>query len=214
MYFREYSRASIEHLVVTGTAQNSAANYGVSVEYDSDNVWRVALVHHLLPSENRGKHNVYIEVLDKKGQRVSGLEAAWEWYGQLPHEPSPPISLDKGDDEPAGNLPIFKGQRISVWISGESSDKVHNLHTMHADEGDGNTWGHHSFYVVFQRAGSSIVAPPVDDDVEARLARLEKRIADLDPLERWAMGLSYKQRGVARVLEPVTRPVFSVDSDG
>lgn len=193
MNFKRYNQEAVQYFGATGTAKNDAKAYGVTVEANQSNVWRVALVHHLLPAENRGKHNVYIEVLDEDGQRVNGLEAEWTWKGRKAHEPANPVELDKGNNEPAGNLPIFTNQYVSVWINGESSDKVHGMHTMHADEGDGNTFGHHSFYVVFQRDGSGGVAPPVDDSIEERLTRLEERIADLAPLERWARGLAYKR---------------------
>jgi hypothetical protein len=60
------------------------------------------------------------------------------------------------------NIAVFPRQKVSVWIKGlnkddqDKSDRVENLHTMHGDEkGAGgeiwNSFGHHSFYVVFQR---------------------------------------------------------------
>jgi hypothetical protein len=72
------------------------------------------------------------------------------------------VPLDKPDSEPAGNIAMFKGQIVSVWMNGlagdatDKSDRLENIHTNHPDEPlpDGELWntiGHHSFYVIFQR---------------------------------------------------------------
>jgi hypothetical protein len=90
--------------------------------------------------------------------RNPALRIGWTWEGRQPHEAADPRSLDKPDNEPAGNVDIFRGQHIEVWIQGDglSSDHVLNMHSDHADEpGPGgelwNSRGHHSFYVAFQR---------------------------------------------------------------
>ena len=55
------------------------------------------------------------------------------------------------------DFPMGAGATYSVWMKGEQgesndpSDRVTGLHTRHKDEAPGNTWGHNSFYVVFQR---------------------------------------------------------------
>lgn len=69
---------------------------------------------------------------------------------------------------------------------------------------------HISTFAVWQEVDGDTVTPPVDGDIEDRLAAVE---AELESMRKWAEGMAYRQQGVARVLEPVTRPVFSVDSD-
>jgi hypothetical protein len=151
-----------------GEPINDAEQYGVRiVESDvteGEIYWKVIGIHHLLPRENFGNHNVYIEALDEEGQRIKNPHAwaGWTWIGRRPGERADPVALDKPAYEAAGNIAMHFGQNISTWIKGLSSDAndksdwVENLHTSHPDEPspDGsllNTLGHHSFYVVFQR---------------------------------------------------------------
>ncbi|MEZ4673992.1 MAG: N-acetylmuramidase domain-containing protein [Caldilineaceae bacterium] len=121
--------------------------------------WRIIGVHHLTPEENGSRHNAFVEVLDEQGNRVRNpnVKIGWTWEGRS--EPDLTSPLDKRDEEPAGDVPIEKGMRLALWLTGDGmpSDRVANLHYEHDDEktADGQTWnsfGHHSFYVVFQRA--------------------------------------------------------------
>lgn len=138
--------------------------------------WKLMSATHLLPSENLGRHNVYVSVVDDMGNRVTdaNLRIGWSWEGRRDDEPAPPLPLDKRDGEPPGNLPLFSpGMKASVWITGDGnpSDKVVNLHTNHPDElGPGgevwNSVGHHSFNLIFQRVKKAIgppVTPPPDE---------------------------------------------------
>ena len=144
------------------------AQYGVEiVEADvaeGETYWKIIGVHHLLPEENRSKQNVFLEALDEAGQRIPHpfAWAGWGWEGMRPDERADPAHLDKPHGEPAGNIAVFPPQKVAVWIKGlsrdaqDKSDRVKSLHTMHGDEhGPGgevwNSYGHHSFYVVFQR---------------------------------------------------------------
>jgi hypothetical protein len=112
----------------------------------------------MLPDENRGNHHIYLEALDESGQRVQGPcgWAGWSWEGRRADEPANPVPLDKPDSEPAGNIAMFKGQIVSIWMNGlagdatDKSDRLENIHTNHPDEPlpDGELWntiGHHSF---------------------------------------------------------------------
>ncbi len=147
---------------------DSAEQYGVKIiEADvaeGETYWRVIGVHHLLPRENFSNHHVYLEALDEDGNRIKNPPAwaGWTWEGKRPDERANPVILDKPENESAGNIMLFFGQKASVWMKGtnrdgqDNSDRVENLHTAHPDEPlpDGtllNTLGHHSFYVVFQR---------------------------------------------------------------
>jgi hypothetical protein len=60
------------------------------------------------------------------------------------------------------------------------------LHTRHADEAPGNTYGHHSFYVVFQR---TLKGPTVLDEkavLSAARKQLDEQIAGDAPFAVYA----------------------------
>ena len=69
---------------------------------------------------------------------------------------------------------MWANTQYQVSVANQPSDTVIGLHTGHPDEpGGGNTWGHHSFYVVFQRRPVQYVPeppqpepPPVVEPVE------------------------------------------------
>lgn len=156
---------------------HGAAKYGVevipAVVQPGQVYWRVIGIHHLLPEENMSNRNVFMDVLDEQGNRIKNpiIWAGWTWEGIQGHERADPTPLDKPDNETAGNISVGGNQKIAVWIKGRSrasndkSDWVTGLHTGHPDEvlPDGrklNTWGHHSFYVVFQRTVKTGATPP------------------------------------------------------
>lgn len=179
---KQYNNRFLDHFKQTGAPFDDAGpRYGVRVQAAAvavgETYWRVVGVHHLTPEENQGNHAVFIEALDESGQRVAGppVWVGWTWEGRQAHEEARPQPLDKGANEPAGNIPVNKGQALSIWIAGQSanaadkSDQVANLHTAHPDERGpgGELWNsvfHHSFYVVFQRtrkaAGAGVPTPP------------------------------------------------------
>ena len=140
-----------------------AANYGVHIQPINASAeatyWKLLGIYHLAPDENNGRHNAFVEVLDEEGKRIpqrDHLRVGWTWEGKSDGPPQP-ARLDKPNDEPAADVPIEKGMTLHLWIEGEGpSDRVVGLHTRHADEPgqqnpQGNTYGHHSFYIVFQR---------------------------------------------------------------
>ncbi len=135
--------------------------------------WRVIGVHHLTPEENQGKHAVYVDALDSAGERVDDptLRVHWGWAGQRADEMAPPRALDKPDNEPAANVEMYGGQIVWVELGGDGlpSERVAGMHTAHADEpGPGgenwNSYGHHSFYVVFQRTVAGVVTPEIETE--------------------------------------------------
>jgi hypothetical protein len=159
---------------------NALSKFGVQVvtadAVPGETYWRVIGIHHLLPMENRGDHHIYLEALNEAGERISPppLEAVWadSQFGNI----SEPVKLEKPAMEPAGNIPMFEGNKYKVRIRGlalnakDKSDAVANLHTDHLDEPQpsdglgGSTRFHHSFYVVFQRtrkgADGPVIPPP------------------------------------------------------
>lgn len=159
----------------TGQPLNLAGQYGVSVvKAPVGPAWRCIGIYHLAPDENNRRHNVFVDVLDEQGKRLRSPLIRWTWWIDQPVQT---VRLDKPDDEPATDIPVEKSYTVTLWVDGDGlrSDSVASLHVRHADEGVQNTYGHHSFYVVFQRRRGDIIAPPgpveppVDNDELAAL---------------------------------------------
>ena len=115
--------------------------------------WKVIGIYHLLGSENQGGHSIFVEALDENGERARdpGLRIGWTWEGKN-DGPALQKRLDKPNSEPASNIGLENGMIVRLWVEGdEASDEVSGLHTRHPDEEPGNSFGHHSFYVIFQR---------------------------------------------------------------
>lgn len=157
--------------------ENRALNYGVRiVPYLGASVfyWKCIGVYHLLPKENKGNHNIYLETLDELGQRVQAY-VRWTWVGKKPSENAPDKKIDKPLREFGADIALHGGQNVSMKAIGLNPDKpepgetVENIHTSWPDEPGGNQMGHHSFYVVFQKVktGSTppIIIPPVEPPI-------------------------------------------------
>ncbi len=157
------------------TILHTAAPYAVRLQQHAAGneavVWRVIGVHHLTPDENRGRHAVYVDVVDEAGNRVRdpNLRLCWGWEGQRRGEYADPKAFDKPDNEPATHVDLYSGQLLWVQIEGDglASDQVLNCHTNHPDERgpNGQIWnsvGHHSFYVLFQRCRQSVTETTPD----------------------------------------------------
>ena len=163
------NRATADPTTILGNAAAYAVGLQRATVAAGQVGWRVLGVHHLSPAENRGGHHIYVDVVDEQGQRLRdpSLRLRWGWEGQRADEAAPPRAFDKGDNEPATNVDVNSGQIVWVEVEGQglASDRVHNMHTKHADEPGpgGETWnsiGHHSFYILFQRVAEG--ARPVD----------------------------------------------------
>jgi len=170
---------------------NTAADYGVNIQRSpAPTAWRCIGVYHLSPGENRGRHNVFVEVLDTNGLRTTTPVIKWSWWIDASTQT---LKLDKPLDEPAADIPIEAKSTITLRVDGGGypSDTVGNIHSRHADEGPEkwNSWGHHSFYVVFQLQSGNVVTPtppgPTDPTqpptltVEQRLTAAEAEIKRL-----------------------------------
>lgn len=183
---------------------NDAVAYAASIAKSPPGpAWRCIGIYHLKPNENQGRHNVFVEVLDENGNRTRAPQIAWTWWLDAPTQYR---LLDKPDNEPACDIPIAAGATITLRVAdGIPSDSVGNLHTRWADEGNGNTWGHHSFYVVFQRKRGAVVTPPVEPTkppisdgsatdqrigaLEADVKRLQQNIDALwQKIDEWSAG--------------------------
>ena len=123
--------------------------------------WKVKRVHHLTPDENRGNHNIYVNVYTG-----SDLPAWDEQVQMFWPDGTAIIPLEKPPPEAMGNG-ILGRNAIGVMVQSElESDLVLNLHTDHPDEpalpsGDlGNTNGHHSFLVDWVLTVKGTAEPP------------------------------------------------------
>lgn len=160
---------------------NQATNYGIwIVKLNRALVYQCIGVYHLKPEENRGRHHIFIDVLDEEGRRYKEASILWRWVGSAWHT----LRLTKPDNEPAADIPLSKGMVVTLQVNG-LSDTASGFTSSWPDEGPGNTLYHHSFYVVFQRRRSGVVVP--DPPTEPK--SLEERLADLDKrmreIERW-----------------------------
>jgi len=141
---------------VAPTIDNQARAYGVTVRAAFYNKYRLLEVRHLTADQNRGRQCVFVDVLDKYGQRIVDhtLEAVGYINGQRPRR----AKLDKREGEPMGNLPLYFNDTMTVGVEGAagmSTDYADGLHTRHLDElgPKGEIWnspGHHSFYLRFE----------------------------------------------------------------
>ena len=158
MTFQSYNTVRqqfIDHWDATGTVDNQAASYEIVVGQpgvgEGEKYWACIGAYHLLPEENGGKHNLYLEAIDENNNRLFGVAFKWGWEGQGPNEPSPDVVDDKPPSEQA-NIVIWANQVIWAGVRDSiPSGEVQKIRSTHPDEGPGNTWGHHSFYVAFKR---------------------------------------------------------------
>jgi hypothetical protein len=137
--------------------ENNAVDYGVTIEEakveSGAEYWHVSRVYHLGPHENKGRHHIFFDALSSDGSRIKASQARIQWEGG-----EHIVTLDKPENEPGANFPMWKWQVCSVHMVGLPSDIVHGLRTNHPDEPNpdgtqsGNTLFHHSFFIEFQKA--------------------------------------------------------------
>lgn len=175
---------------------NLAESYGVRIEPVITNgaCWRAVEVRHLTPTQNRGKHNLFVDVVDAQGRRVFDDRLRIAWYAYEGDTTADFTPLDKPDtplELGDGNVDLYVNQTLTAFITGDGipSDKVAGIHTRHADEPgpNGENWnsiGHHSFYVKFQRStGGNKPTDPVDPPPTApTLADHERRLRKIEAL--------------------------------
>jgi len=171
-WFNEFAERAREHYLATGEALNEAEAYGVKVvpgNKSNDQKYMVLLgVKHLSPEENHRDHHAYFDVIDEDGERM------YRYLIQCVREggviASPPPSIEKPLNEPGGNLPMNWDTTWDISVLSVNnqypSDTVSNVHTRHADEGEGNTNGHHSFFMVWQLT-HLVEASPKETPIEA-----------------------------------------------
>lgn len=185
----DYNRQFLEKVNRGEPIYNDAAKYNVGVKTLSDitvplnakQYWRVVGVHHLTGAENMGNHHVYCDVLDGTGRRINQSRL------MLKQGTSPPLYavVDKPANEAGTNFPMWSNTRADVSVaypvdSPLPSEAATGLRSDHADEEIGNTWGHHSFYVVFQL--TTIPAPKEEEEEEEKPDTTEQPATDGPPI--------------------------------
>jgi hypothetical protein len=144
----------------------------------------VIRVHHLLPAENQGNHNLYVNVFDANGEPYRDVAVMMFWdtdEAQILLEKEWPSALEMA----MGNG-VLSRNAVSMYIDDTiPSDAVHGLHTNHGDEPGphGENWnsnGHHSFLVEFQlctKAEETTAEDPVQPDMPAEVTVEDIRAA-------------------------------------
>ena len=146
--FEDWIEKFQERYSKTGIAYNDAIDYGVVIQLSSSN-WKVIGIHHLLPHENNGNHNVFVEVLCKQNDREAFKAIHWTWEGRQNHEAAPDVFAGQKPLNELVDIPLNFGMIVSVWP--HLGEKVLGLSSDHPDEATGNTIGHHSFFISFLR---------------------------------------------------------------
>lgn len=174
---------------VSGRPDDNAGHYDVRIEDvmmdPGESYWRAVRVRHLSDEENQGRHNILVDALDPRGERLPGVRVCVRSVGE---EEVIAVGV-----EGAGASYTMSGDRTySVEIMGDGeeagrSERVYNLHADHPDESPGNTRFQHSFLVVFQQilqrpqpedAGAGDDVLSVEDSAEAPEFVLKKAIGE------------------------------------
>ena len=191
MNLPDYNREFLSKVKSEEPIFNDAVQYGVgvkaladtSVPLNAQQYWRVIGIHHLTGNENRGNHHAYCDVVDEDGRRLNGARLV------LTEGNAAPVYavVDKPPNEAGTNFPLWSKTRASVAVTwpGDNplpSETATGIRIDHPDEEVGNTWGHHSFYVVFQRTNipkqeEPAPEPPIEQPVGETPLSLEETIA-------------------------------------
>lgn len=155
----------------------------VTVTSPPGSQWRVIGVHELRPDENLDKHHIYFDVRCKQGDRDKQQAIKWGYWDVSPA----PAYADKPDSE-TGNIAIFANM-AEVWAKIQGADKISGFRTDIAvppNTPPGNSWGHHSIFVVWEEWSGETEPPPIDppdaDIVGAVTMRIKKALVDgLEP---------------------------------
>ncbi len=152
-----------QHKAKTGLIYNDAITYGVEIVVLNNLSWKVLGVHHLTPGENRGNHNVYIEMLCKQNEREGSWPIHWTQEGRRLNQNAPDVFAGQKPLNELVDIPLNLGMEVSVWphagevVAGLSSNHLSSNH-----ETPGNTIGHHSFFVCFQEVDLNKPVPQPD----------------------------------------------------
>lgn len=114
----------------------------------------------LTACENKGKHNIFIKIVDGGGNPIDGVILVQTPHGQAGNVLDKTISGTKGPG--LAEFTLWKGATYDVYISGDgvnpaNTEIAQELHSNFPDEsncpdgGGGNTLFHNSFNVIFRK---------------------------------------------------------------
>lgn len=151
-----------------GTEYNNAEKLGVTIKRVEKTPEGTAyahciVVHHLTKDQNRGNHNLYMDVIDESGKRIKGAMVRGDNNGIKLM-----ARIDKPDNEFGTNFSMYSQDTLSCWVDDVPgigkvpSDTVSGFHTRWGGEiAQHNDYGHNSYYVIWQlRKGSGVVPEP------------------------------------------------------
>ena len=123
--------------------------------------FQVTEARRMTPCENRGKHNIFIKVVDASGNPVDGVTLVQTPADQIGNVLDKMVSGTKGPG--LAEFVLWKGAQYAVYATSDgsnpgNSDIARPLHSNFTDEaecsdggGGGNTLFHNSFNVVFKK---------------------------------------------------------------
>jgi hypothetical protein len=184
-WYKAYNEWAMGHFNDKGVALNQAADYWREVGdtslpkpeilpvdglSDGDEYMAIIGLFHLTGAENGNSHNLFIDMIDRNGNRIYHFEHSpplalrWEWDGITPEEISSvqPIIIDKPPNEPGANIGLSWNQVVyGFYINNMACDRFRGVHVRYESDGIGNDRGHHSHYVILQkRRYQSGTVPP------------------------------------------------------
>ncbi len=127
------------------------AQYGATIQrvaaQPGTKYWQIVDAYHLPGQQNKGNHNIFVDMLNADGTRRNGAHVTlYAGDKQFTN------TLDKPANEPGTNFPTYRGPRYDVAGADMPSDRAVGFSTDYPDEEAGNTNGHHSYMVVFKEA--------------------------------------------------------------
>ncbi len=114
----------------------------------------------LTPCENRGKHNIFVKVVDAGGNPIDGVTLVQSPHGQPGNVLDKSVSGTKGPG--LAEFTMWKGGVYAVYVSTDGANPANteiagDLHSAFPDEascpdgGGGNTLYHNSFSLIFRK---------------------------------------------------------------
>lgn len=137
-----------------GTEYNDCEHLGITIKRaETGNLHaHCVAIHHLTRDENKGNHNLFLDVIDEFGKRIKLATLKGDNNGIRLI-----AKIDKPDNEFGTNFSLYSQDTVSCWVDEVPgigkvvSDTVSGFHTRWGgDIVGGNDYGHNSYYVIFQ----------------------------------------------------------------
>lgn len=168
-WHKDFTDRALAYYMEHGEALNEAADYDITIEPGTKENGKKYLtlvgVKHLACEENHRDHHIYFDVRTKGDERMSGYLVQADIRNSDILVTS---VVEKPEDEPGGNIQldnatnIYDNLRVLSVNNEYPSDKASGFSSMHPDECDENTIGHHSFFASYVLLEYEKVDPPVE----------------------------------------------------